>query len=176
MASDEKYPGAEYARVKTKRGEIETMSIVLYNPKDGDTFIMPQGGSPLTYIARGYMMKPDAAWHAKHAELVEAKAQSLKVSNFQREIKHRAIEVERVKEVNRINAEMELVEAEMAKAEAALVAGSTSSPTVAPAPDFDNMTKAEIIEANPGAGLDMTMTKDTMIAEIDNDDKPPFED
>jgi len=129
----------------------------------------------LTYASRGYMLKPDADWHAKNKVLLAAKAQSLKVSNFQREIKHRAIEGERIKEENRVNAEMERLEAEMSAQEAALSAPKVADVAVSTSPDYDNMTKAEIIEANPDAGLDMSMNKATMLSEIDGD-KPPFED
>jgi hypothetical protein len=64
----------------------------------------------------------------------------------------------------------------MAAEEAALASPKVPDVAVSVAPDYENMTKAEMIAANPGAGLDMTMTKDTMIAEVQTDDKPPFED
>lgn len=164
----------EYYVRQTKRGPIKTDSVVLYNSNDGDVFIMPFGADVLNYVDRGYRLKPDADWHAKNKVLLSVNKQSLKVSNFQREIKHRAIEVERVKEVNRVNAEMERLEAEMSAQETAIKAPVVAVVAVSTSPDYDNMTKAEIIESNPGAGLDMTMTKETMLSEID--DKPPFED
>lgn len=166
----------EYYVKQTKRGPIVTDSVLLYNSNDGDVFRMPHGADPLNYVARGYMLKPDFAWHEKNKELKAAKSQSLKVSNFQRDRKNRMIEITRLKEVAQVNAEMEQAEADMAAEEAALASPKVPDVAVSVAPDYENMTKAEMIAANPGAGLDMTMTKDTMIAEVQTDDKPPFED
>ena len=114
-------PHVEYL-VKTVRGKrIQTLDIVLYAP-DGSVFTMPHGGTTTTYVAKGYKLKPDAQWNALNEVHEAEKAKSLKVSDFQREIKNREVELVRKKNQLAIEAQMNEVEAQMADAEAELEA------------------------------------------------------
>ena len=89
-------PNYEYFPLIGKNGKpvldrygspVLTLDIKLYAP-DGSIFRMPHGGEPDTYTAgKGYKAKPDEAWLAKNAEYERMKAESLRISNAQREIK-----------------------------------------------------------------------------------------
>jgi hypothetical protein len=116
-------PGVEYFDKKIIRGgethKVKTLSIVMYAP-DGSIFLMPHGGNPMTYIAKGYLFVPNEDWHEKHRNLEESNATSLKISDFQREIGNRTKEVARKKAQADILTEMHRLDAEMQAAEDAL--------------------------------------------------------
>lgn len=99
---------------------IETLTRKLYAP-DGSIFYMPFGGDPAVYTAgKGYKAKPDAEWRAKNEEYERAQAESLRISNAQREIKLKEQELARRAEEKRMREEIDRVEAELAKREAEL--------------------------------------------------------
>jgi hypothetical protein len=100
---------------------VKTLSIRLYAP-DGDTFIMPHGGDPMAYTnqKRGFKIEPDDIWRAANKEFEAAKAASLKLSNFQRDIKHRAKALETKAALIESTRAMEAMEAAMAAAESAI--------------------------------------------------------
>lgn len=117
-------PNVEYITKKVKGHggkvtEIETMDAKLYAP-DGSIFCMPFGGSVLNYVSKGYKLKPDAEWNEANAKYEQVKAESLKLSNFQREVEGRRLEVERKREHDRMMAEMESINAELEAEEAKL--------------------------------------------------------
>ena len=110
----------EYVTKTMRNGKtITTLSVRLYAP-DGSVFVMPHGGDPVIYIKKGYKIAPDEDWREKNRVYEEAKAESLKLSNFQREIKNREKELEAKQERARLMAEMERQNEAMQAAEDAL--------------------------------------------------------
>lgn len=96
---------------------VRTLEIKLYAP-DGSVFRMPHGGDPANYVAKGYLIKPNADWQAKSAEYERAQAESIRISNAQREIRLKHQELQRRAEEKRIADEIAAAEAELAKMEA----------------------------------------------------------
>lgn len=153
-------PGVEYIDIETKKGTVETLSMRLYAP-DGSIFTMPHGGTVLTYTAKDppFKLKPDDVWYAAHEEREAINAASLKVSNFQREIKNReeALKAKQILADQMI--EMERQISEMDAAEAAL---DNPSETVEVAPET---TTVAGIELTPVDGLG-ALTKKQLVEHI----------
>lgn len=105
--------------VGNKGDVIQTLIIKLYAP-DGSIFKMPHGGDPATYLVKGYKAKPDQVWRDANDAYEEAKAQSLRVSNFRRESKEREAELVRKKESLDIDRKMRETLEAIEKAEAEL--------------------------------------------------------
>lgn len=99
--------------------EIETMDAKLYAP-DGSIFRLPYGGTVLNYVSKGYKLKPDDVWREANEKLEAVKAESLKLSNFQREVESRKIELERKRQHEQAMAEMEAINAELEAEESKL--------------------------------------------------------
>lgn len=78
----------EYFTQTIRGKEVVTLDAKLYAP-DGSIFKMPYGGDVTTYIAKGYLLKPDTKWQKKHEQHEADKAASLEISNAQREIDNR---------------------------------------------------------------------------------------
>lgn len=111
--------------------EVLTLNVRLYAP-DGSVFKMPHGGDPATYTAgKGYKAHPDADWLAKNEEYERAKAESLRISEAQRELRLRSQELKRRSEEKQMADEINAMEAELAKQEAALD-GEAPEPESAP--------------------------------------------
>ena len=112
---------------------IKTLDRKLYAP-DGSVFRMPFGGTPVRYVAKGYKLKPDAEWRKLNAEYEEAKAESLKRSDFQRESKNRIAEIKAREEQLALEKQMRELDAEIAAKEAALETAEDEVETFYPTP------------------------------------------
>jgi hypothetical protein len=124
----------EFVDLADKRGEVtETLTRRLYAP-DGSIFDMPWGGNPLTYIKRGYKIERDPEWQKLNDDHESRKKDSLKLSNFQRDIKNRTIAVEAKALLSKEIADMERLEAQIT----ALENGETM-PTPTPEPEAVTM-------------------------------------
>lgn len=98
----------------------DTLFAKLYAP-DGSIFkVLSPGDEATSYLRKGYKLAPDDVWIAANEEYERAKAESLRISNAQREIKLKEKELERRAEEKRISDEIERIERELAEREAAL--------------------------------------------------------
>ena len=106
-------PQLEYMDIHAPNGsKIETMTVKLYAP-DGDIFAMPHGGSALRYVSKGYSLHATPEWEEKHKELMKVKADSLRLSKLQGEIKNRKKAIEAQEKLNADYAELEKLDAEL---------------------------------------------------------------
>lgn len=130
--------GAEYVDIETKRGIQKTLSIRLYAP-DGSIFIMPHGGKSSRYVSRGYKYKADDVWRAKNKEHEALKAESLELSNFQRENKNRLAAIETkaklLSDIQAMKAQNEKLEAQEKELDAIHAKIHDVAPEPAPEPE-----------------------------------------
>lgn len=112
--------GLEYMDIVMPNGKIqETLTVKLYAP-DGDIFAMPQGGTTTRYVARGYGLKSSPEWEAKNKELMQAKAESLRMSELQGQIANRKKAIEAKEKLSADYAELEKLDAILEAKENAL--------------------------------------------------------
>lgn len=122
--------------------------VKLYAP-EGSIFNMPPGGDVMNMVAKGYLIHVNDEWREKSIEYEEAKAASLKISDEQREMKFRQVNLERKQDHVTLSEKMATHEADMEAAEDKITAAEAKMAEAAAAKALRPKAKAKV---KPRAG------------------------